>query len=226
MTTPLRLYYAPDNASLCVRLALEMLGVPYEAVLVDRSKGQHSSAAYLAINPNGLIPTLETPEGALFETAAILLWLSEREGRLFPPPGASGRGDGLKWLFWLANELHAAERVLFYSERLVSAEHLGELDRSVHLQIRNQLHLLDNAAPDWLLEESILGCYLAPLLRWPVIYGNNPGWLNLADYPNLLAFARRFEASEASRRCAEAEGLGEKPFSEPTYPNPPEGSPL
>jgi glutathione S-transferase len=213
MTTPLRLYYAPDNASLCVRLALEMLGVPYEAVLVDRSKGQHSSAAYLAINPNGLIPTLETPEGALFETAAILLWLSEREGRL-------------KWLFWLANELHAAERVLFYSERLVSAEHLGELDRSVHLQIRNQLHLLDNAAPDWLLEESILGCYLAPLLRWPVIYGNNPGWLNLADYPNLLAFARRFEASEASRRCAEAEGLGEKPFSAPEFPNPPEGSPL
>ena len=41
-----------------------------------------------------------------------------------------------------------------------------------------------------------------------------------------LAFARRFEATEASRRCAEAEGLGEKPFSAPEFPNPPEGSPL
>lgn len=226
MNTPLRLHYAPDNASLCVRLALEMLQVPYEAVLVDRSKGEHASAAYLAMNPNGLIPTLETPDGALFETAAILLWLSEREGKLFPAPGTPQRGAGLKWLFWLANELHAAERVLFYSERLISADHVGELDRSVHLQIRSHLHLLDNAAPDWLGEETILGCYLAPLLRWPVIYGNNPGWLSLADYPNLLAFARRFEATEASRRSAEAEGLGAKPFSEPQYPNPPEGSPL
>ncbi len=226
MTDLLRLHYAPDNASLCVRLALEMLELPYEAVLVDRSRGDHTSAAYLAMNPNGLIPTLETPQGVLFETAAILLWLSEREGKLFPAPGSPDRGAGLKWLFWLANELHASERVLFYSERLMSAEHVGELDRSVHVQIRNHLHLLDNAAPGWLADDTILGCYLAPLLRWPVIYGNNPGWLNLADYPNLLAFARRFEATEASRRCAEAEGLGDKPFSEPEYPNPPEGSPL
>jgi glutathione S-transferase len=226
MTDLLRLHYAPDNASLCVRLALEMLGLPYEVRLLDRSKGEQSSAAYLAINPNGLIPTLETPDGALFETAAILLWLSEREGKLFPAPGSAQRGEGLKWLFWLANELHASERVLFYSERLVSADHVGELDRSVHAQIRQHFHLLDNAAPAWLAEDTILGCYLAPLLRWPVIYGNNPGWLSLADYPNLLAFARRFEATEASRRCAEAEGLGEKPFSAPEFPNPPEGSPL
>ena len=37
MSHRLRLHYAPDNASLCIRLALEELGLPYETVLVDRA---------------------------------------------------------------------------------------------------------------------------------------------------------------------------------------------
>ena len=58
MTDNLRLHYAPDNASLVIRLALEELGIPYDTVLVDRRSGQQKSAGYLALNPNGLIPVL------------------------------------------------------------------------------------------------------------------------------------------------------------------------
>lgn len=60
MTTAFRLHYAPDNASLIVRLTLEQLGLEYETVLVDRSRQGQRSAAYLQMNPNGLIPVLET----------------------------------------------------------------------------------------------------------------------------------------------------------------------
>ena len=108
MSTSLRLHYAPDNASLCVRLALAELGVDYQTVLVDRATRAQKSPDYLALNPNGLIPVLGTPDGPLFETGAILLWLADTYGELLPQP----RGHSLKWLFWLSNTLHAAERML------------------------------------------------------------------------------------------------------------------
>ena len=56
-----RLHYAPDNASLIIRLALEEIGVPYETVLVDRRSRAQDTTAYRALNPAGLIPVLETP---------------------------------------------------------------------------------------------------------------------------------------------------------------------
>ena len=64
------LHYAPDNASLIIRMALDHRGLPYRTQLVDRASQEQSSAAYRALNPNGLIPTLETPQGPLFETGA------------------------------------------------------------------------------------------------------------------------------------------------------------
>ena len=57
------LHFAPDNASLCIRLALEELRLPYQTALVDRDINAQRSPAYLALNPNGLIPVLETPHG-------------------------------------------------------------------------------------------------------------------------------------------------------------------
>ena len=103
METTLRLHYAPDNASLIIRLALEELGLRYETCLVDRAKNAQSQATYLAINPNGTIPVLETPDGVLFETAAILLWLSEVTGKLAPAVGTPERAQFLKWMVWCSN---------------------------------------------------------------------------------------------------------------------------
>jgi len=50
------LCYAPDNASLIVRLTLEEMGAPYRTRLIDRSKQEQRSAAYRDLNPRGLIP--------------------------------------------------------------------------------------------------------------------------------------------------------------------------
>ena len=56
MTGSLTLHYAPDNASLIVRLALEEAGLPYRTVLVDRAANAQRSPAYMALNPAGRIP--------------------------------------------------------------------------------------------------------------------------------------------------------------------------
>lgn len=230
MAAPLRLHYAPDNASLCVRLALLELDLPFETVLLDRRAGAQRSPTFLAINPNGLIPALETADGPIYETAAILLWLADRPpNRLCPPPAAPGRGDALKWLFWLSNTLHPALRLMFYPDVYIGASPVDQ--EQLRARTRERLTgLFDilSAAPDadWLDSDapSIHGCYLAPMLRWPALYGGSPERYDLARWPRLLAFARRAESRPAAIAAARAEGLGPAPFSAPQCPNPPEGS--
>ncbi|BDY15502.1 hypothetical protein Sulfitobl28_14720 [Sulfitobacter pontiacus] len=89
--TDYTLHYAPDNASLIIRLALEAQGVAYDTCLVDRAAQGQSAPAYRALNPHGLIPALQTPDGPLFETGAILLWLADRHGG-WPLPRRMPRG--------------------------------------------------------------------------------------------------------------------------------------
>ncbi|WP_293576781.1 glutathione S-transferase N-terminal domain-containing protein [Phaeobacter sp.] len=118
------LHYAPDNASLVIRLALNEMGLPYRTALVDRRAGAQHSAAYRALNPAGLIPVLETPDGPIFETAAILLWLADRHpaAGLFPTPDSPQRATALKWLFHLSNTVHADLRILFYPDKYIPTE--------------------------------------------------------------------------------------------------------
>ncbi len=226
MDDMLRLHYAPDNASLCVRLALEETALNYETVLVDRSKKAQKSQGFLAMNPNGLIPVLETPEGPMFETGAILLWLSEQSGGLMPAPGHPGRAHALQWLIWLSNTLHPAARMLFYPDQYSDSD--AEAFRRITRQrLTGQLDLLENARhAAWIDADapSVQGCYLAPMLRWLALYGGPTDWFVLDRWPRLQAFAKRIEQRNAARRSATAEGLGPTPFSNPTPCHPPEGS--
>lgn len=83
-----QLYYSPSTASMAPHILLEELSVPYELVLTDTAAGSHKKADYLALNPNGTIPTLVDRGQAIFETAAICLHLvdSHPEKNLFPAP--------------------------------------------------------------------------------------------------------------------------------------------
>ena len=224
MNQPLRLHYAPDNASLCVRLALEVMGLSYEAVLVDRRVKAQKSRDYLALNPNGLIPVLETPDGPIYETAAILLWLADRvPGTVFPEVDAADRGRALTALFWLSNTLHPSLRMLFYPQSYFAANP-DSLRIATQARIIAQLDLLQNEA--WLddSEIGILACYLAPMLRWMALYGGDTGWFDLKRWPRLYDFAQRVESVEVIGNAAQKEGLGPTPFSAPSLPVPPEGS--
>ncbi|SMY09520.1 glutathione S-transferase family protein [Flavimaricola marinus] len=217
----LRLHYAPDNASLCIRLALEAGGFAYETALVDRRRHGHKAPAYLALNPNGLIPVLETPQGALFETGAILLWLADqRPGQMFPVPDAPDRGPALTWLFWMANTLHPTLRTCFYPHLYGSDP--KDIRANALARLAAQLDLVE-AAPQ-AYASTLARCYLAPLLRWAVIYAEAEPALDLARWPALRAMAAAFETTPAALAAARAEGLGPAPFSDPRLPNPPEGS--
>lgn len=226
------LHYAPDNASLIVRLALEELGQPYRTELVDRSIRAQDGPAYRRLNPSGLIPALETPEGPMAETGAILLWLCERHGGLAPAHGDAARGPFLQWLFFTSNTLHADLRLHFYPDRHAGSQHaIPDFARTTRSRIQRHLMLLEAMAlgrPVWFSPDrpSALTFYVACLLRWLALYPEgDAGWFDLSAYPALHAVAAATEALPAARRAALAEGLGETIFTQPNPCCPPEGSP-
>jgi glutathione S-transferase len=227
MTARYRLHYAPDNASLPVRLALEELGADYAAVLVDRSRQAQRAPGYLKLNPAGLIPVLETPDGPIFETAAILLWLADRHGALAPLPADPGRAAFLKWLFFASNTLHAGLRLRFYPALYAGGDPSAQaaLRTATGAHLARQFALLDAAAAEWDRGLTVLHLYLAPMLRWAALYPDGAtGWFALADYPRLAALCEELERRASLRAAAAAEGLGTAPFTAPVHARPPEGA--
>ena len=228
------LHYAPDNASLVIRLALEQLRQPYDTVLVDRARRGQKTETYIALNPNGLIPVLETPDGPIFETGAILLWLADRHGNLAPAPDSNDRAAFLKWLFFLSNTLHPALRTVFYPEQYVGHDRGAQSQLRSHMQgeIARYLDMIESAAshrPAWLGSESpsALDLYLAPMLRWLALYPapkGGAGWFRLGNWPLLHDMAARLEHCQSVQAAVLAEGLGPHPFTAPIHPTPPEGS--
>lgn len=233
MSTPYILHYAPDNASLIIRLALDELGVAYRTQLVDRRVSEQSSAAYRALNPAGRIPTLETPDGPISETGAILLWLSDRHGGLLPGPNTPDRAAALNWLFFESNTLHADAAKLFYVHRYGPPDCHSAMSVALRARISEHLAVLDQDAvprlPLWFGGEtpSALDIYVAAILRWLQLYpASGRGWLKISAFPRLAAICAGLETRDSVAELCRAEGMAPHPFTKPDYPNPPEGSSL
>lgn len=228
------LFYAPDNASLIIRLALEELGVAYETRLVDRRVREQDGDAYRRLNPNGLIPACVIDGEAIFETGAILLSLSERLGQLAPAPGSPDRAALLKWLFFLSNTLHADLRQAFYPDKYVGDDPDAQAAhrRLAESRLARSFDILDGAAAStdgpWFLGDegpSILDLYLALCLRWAQIYPTGrPILPEMSKHEALMRMALALEARPAIARACEAEGIAAPYFTAPTHATPPEGS--
>jgi GST-like protein len=101
----LQLYSLPTPNGQKLGVALEELGVPYEAHTVNIMEDHQFDDDYKVINPNSKIPTLIDPNGpdgkplAIMESGAILLYLADKYGKLMPED-ARGRSEVLQWLFF------------------------------------------------------------------------------------------------------------------------------
>jgi len=101
----LQLYSLPTPNGVKVSIALEELGLPYEAHRVSFDTQDQLSPEFLSLNPNNKIPAILDPDGpggqplALWESGAILLYLADKTGRLLPAQAAA-RWHALQWLMW------------------------------------------------------------------------------------------------------------------------------
>ena len=99
-------YYGfPTPNGVKVSIALEELGLPYEAHKVSFADGDQFTPEFLSLNPNNKIPAIIDPDGpdgkplALFESGAILIYLAEKTGKLMPGNPA-GRYQVIQWLMF------------------------------------------------------------------------------------------------------------------------------
>jgi GST-like protein len=89
-----------------VSIMLEECGLPYKVHTVNIGKDEQFKPEFLAINPNNRIPAIVDPEGPdgkplpLFESGAILIYLSEKTGGKFMPKTPRGRYITLQWLMF------------------------------------------------------------------------------------------------------------------------------
>jgi GST-like protein len=101
----LQLYSLPTPNGVKVSIALEEIGLPYEAHLVNIMKNESWLPEFLALNPNGKIPAIVDPDGpggkplGLWESGAILLYLAEKTGKLLPAD-AGRRYETIQWVFF------------------------------------------------------------------------------------------------------------------------------
>ena len=101
----IQLYSFPTPNGVKVSIALEELGLPYEAHAIDIGKNESWTPEFLSLNPNGKIPAIIDPDGpggapiGLFESGAILLYLAEKTGMLLPKDAAR-RYETIQWVFF------------------------------------------------------------------------------------------------------------------------------
>ena len=98
--------FATPN-SVKVLIALEEMGLPYALKPVNIRKGEQKTEAFLTLNPNGKVPVLVDGDLVLTESAAILVYLAEKTGKLLPKDGI-GRARVLEQLFFHASGLSPA----------------------------------------------------------------------------------------------------------------------
>nr|WP_315252354.1 glutathione binding-like protein [uncultured Duganella sp.] len=87
-----------------IPIMLEELGLEYDILAVDISKGEQFKPEFLAISPNNKIPAIVETDNdgkqlSVFESGAILTYLAEKTGKLLPASGPQ-RYKVLEWLHW------------------------------------------------------------------------------------------------------------------------------
>ena len=119
--TMLTLYFAPGASSFAVHIALHEIGVPFEAKPMSFKQNDMRAPKFLALNPEGKVPTLVVDGRPLTEVAAILFYLARRfpDAGLLPPDDIEAEAQVLSWMSFIASTLHPArQRGLDYAKHV------------------------------------------------------------------------------------------------------------
>ena len=194
----LLLHHAPMACSLASRFALAEAGLAHEVIVVRTARGENREPAYLRINPRGKVPALQTDDGVLTESTAILPFVADLapDARLLPPPGSFARAQAQAWLSFISSTVHAAYTGALRAEAFEGCD--VEAVRNLHLaRLQAALQEVDAhlAERDFLLDDlSVCDLYLLVFLLWrgaPAVAGR------VAPLPNLDQFQQRMLARPA-----------------------------
>jgi glutathione S-transferase len=107
------LYLSPGSSSMATHIALHEIGVDFEPRWVSLAKREQFAPEYLAINPEGKVPTLLVDGRPLTEVAAVLYYLAKRfpAAGLWPESGLEAEAQAISWMSFIASTIHPARRI-------------------------------------------------------------------------------------------------------------------
>src|SRR6201997_3992823 len=204
----MKLYHFPSPNPQKITFALHELGLECELVPVDLSKGEQRTPQFLALNPVGRVPVLVDGELKLWESHAILAYLGEKTGKLWPT-NAAGRADALRWMFFLAQHISPSATDLAFNRIAVKLLGVpGDQDAiargekalpGVIAVIEGQL-----AKGKWMLgnEFSLVDCDYTPVLN--VI---EKAGFSYHDFPKVQAYLDSCRSRPAWQQTPKLPGL-------------------
>jgi GST-like protein len=199
----IELYSFPTPNGWKASIALEELGLDYELHSVDISRGEQFAPSFLALSPNNRVPAIldrDPPGGgepiSVFESGAILLYLTEKTGRLLPSD-LRRRVAATEWLMWQMGGLgpmcgqaghfrnYAPERIEYGIERYTNeARRLyGVLDR----RLDGREFIADEYS-------------VADIACWPWVALHGHHGVNPAEFPNVARWFGAIGERDAVRR--------------------------
>jgi GST-like protein len=157
MSREYTVYGASGSGSMPVEAALTLMKQPFRVVEAVTWEGDAERDKVAVVNPMRQIPALITPElETITESAAILLWLTERhpEAGLAPEPGDPRRAQFLRWMSFIPAAIYSMYWVRDVPSRLVGED---EAAQGVLLE-----RTAERIADCWAVMESQLGPTLEP----------------------------------------------------------------
>lgn len=199
----LQLFSFPTPNGVKISIALEEMGVPYEAHRVTLSDADVKSPEFLSLNPNNKIPAIIDPNGpdgeplGLFESGAILLYLAEKTGKLVGET-ASDKARVTQWLMFQMGGLGPMLGQLGFFVKFAGSEIEDPRPRERYInEGKRLLAVLEKQldGQDWVAGDffSIADIAIVPWLKALNFYGTEE-LVGLKDSPNLMAYIERFNA--------------------------------
>ncbi|MEM6303749.1 MAG: glutathione S-transferase N-terminal domain-containing protein [Pseudomonadota bacterium] len=204
----LQLYSFPTPNGVKASIALEEMGIPYEAHKVTLADADVKSPEFLSLNPNNKIPAIIDPDGpdgaplALFESGAILIYLAEKSGKLMGST-ATEKAHVIQWVMFQMGGLGPMLGQLGFFYKFAGAEYEDKRPQQRYInEAKRLLAVLEGAleGQEWIAGDySIADIAIAPWLAALEFYGAREvvGW---EDHKNLVAYLERFLARPAVQK--------------------------
>ncbi|MGN6549204.1 MAG: glutathione S-transferase family protein [Pararhizobium sp.] len=206
----IQLYSFPTPNGVKISIALEELGLPYEAHRVSLADDDQKTPEFLSLNPNGKIPAIIDPDGpdgepiGLFESAAILIHLAEKTGRLMPAK-ASARLETIEWLAFQVAGIGPMFGQFGHFHRLSGDKDAGSYPKKRYAkETRRLLGVLEGRLQgrDWIMGDVYT---IADIATFPWVRALSASYeadeiLGLDAFPRTMDWVGRCEARPASQK--------------------------
>ena len=188
-----KLYYVDGTASMGVRVLLEEIGASYELIQTTTDRQKSRPAEQLKLNPNGWVPILLWDDSAMYECAAITIFLCDRhsEANLAPAIHAPQRSLFLQTLVYFSSSIQTAFQLDYHPHRFADTpEDEPSAQRRGRRRLRETWQVIDNQIGDnqWILGDqfSAADVYLFMLTTWLETSRGHP---DIHEFPNVQRIA-------------------------------------